>query len=74
MYSLGVVLLEVGLWRPLDIADEQHLNFADTSGWPEELLRIAEGLVKIVGLRYCRLVKWCLSLKGDTIVEGVDFA
>lgn len=58
VYSLGVVLLEVGLWKPLeDVADDLELDLVDRSNWPGELLKAAEGLFVMVGQRYCRLVK-----------------
>ena len=70
IYSMGVVLLEVGLWQQLprligNIDQDPWL-------WPGLLSRIANGMKPIVGERYQRVVQWCLGLPGDQIVKNVD--
>lgn len=72
VYSLGVVLLEVGFWEPLkniarDITDDEP------SGWAKELSEIAQLLGARTGERYQNLVAWCLNLKGDYIVKDAEF-
>ncbi|KIM98564.1 hypothetical protein OIDMADRAFT_56913 [Oidiodendron maius Zn] len=73
IYSLGVVLLEVGFWEPLrKIATD--LEQTDQSGWVRKLLEIVPKLrldVRI-GKKYQRLVTWCLNLKGGHI-EDAEF-
>lgn len=72
MYSLGVVLLEVGLWEPLrKIA--RDLTEEDPSGWAKELSEIVPQLGPRTGERYQGLVAWCLDLKGDHIVKDAEF-
>jgi len=71
IYSLGVVLLEIGLWKPL-----LSTGLAKLKGSTDE--EIAEGKVKaylkkiaveklpvIVGSKYCEVVLFCLNVDGD---------
>jgi len=72
VYSLGVVLLEVGFWEPLrtvvrDLADE------DPSHWAEYLSEIVPQIGARAGDKYKSLVAWCLSLKGNHIVNDHEF-
>jgi hypothetical protein len=72
VYSLGVVLLEIGFWKPLpDIVE--RLNQGDPSSWPKALSGTLEVMSSRTGEKYQRVVAWCLSLKGDQIVKDSEF-
>ncbi|KAH8694339.1 hypothetical protein GQ44DRAFT_719490 [Phaeosphaeriaceae sp. PMI808] len=71
IYSLGVVLLELGLWRPLlntglaklkDSTDEEI-----AAGKIKEYLKkmAAERLPVMLGTKYCDIVLFCLNVDGD---------
>lgn len=72
IYSLGVVLLQIGSWEPLsEIAsscDQEH-----PAAWPEELSDAACRLNPRTGERFRRLVQWCLALDGTTVVRETEF-
>jgi len=79
IYSLGVVLLEIGLWEPLQVAastrggpDERDVP----KTWPAGLQALATapaGLASRMGQRYQGVVEWCLSRVGDDGIEQVEF-
>jgi hypothetical protein len=72
VYSLGVLLLEVGFWEPLrKIA--RNLTQDHPTGWAKELSEIVPQLGPRAGERYQSLVAWCLELKGDHIVKDAEF-
>lgn len=72
LYSLGVLLLEIGFWEPLsEIA--KYLPSDQPVLWANELKKIAEQLSTRTGERYQNLVMWCLSLKGDHVVQDAEF-
>ncbi|KFY71030.1 hypothetical protein V499_08768 [Pseudogymnoascus sp. VKM F-103] len=72
IYSLGVVLLEVGFWEPLrEIA--RDITHDDPSSWANELSETVPLLGARTGERYQDLVAWCLNLKGDHIVTDAEF-
>ena len=59
VYTLGDVLLEMGLWDPLSTT----------------LVNLPDILTKIenrAGRKYRRVVEWCLSMKGNG-VRGFEF-
>jgi hypothetical protein len=74
VYSLGVVLLEVGLWQRIRHAmrdtDSTKLDLLDN-------VRALPSLLPKVGSRlgqgYQNAVKWCLNLTGDHIVRNDEF-
>ncbi|ROV86712.1 hypothetical protein VMCG_10949 [Cytospora schulzeri] len=72
VYSLGVLLLELGLWKPLFTVLGQ-LDKGDPSSWTNELSRNVPNLGPRVGGKYQRIVEWCLSLSGDQGVREIDF-
>jgi len=72
VYSLGVVLLEVGLWEPLGRV-AKDLRKEDPSGWARELSEIVPQIGARAGEKYQSLVAWCLDLKGDHIVKDSEF-
>ncbi|KAI1080954.1 hypothetical protein F5B20DRAFT_85075 [Whalleya microplaca] len=72
VYSLGVVLLEIGFWRTLPMISGQ-LEKKDPSLWGEELALIVPDMSRRVGERYKRMVQWCLGLSGDQIVKDNEF-
>jgi hypothetical protein len=72
VYSLGVLLLQIGSWEPLErLAWE--LDDTDPSTWQNELLKVTEGLAAKTGERYQRVVSWCLGLDGDEDIGETDF-
>lgn len=71
IYSLGVVLLQIGRWEPMKILTARFTD--DPVTWREGLQEECMGLEARVGARYQKLVAWCLEIKGDTIVKDVDF-
>jgi hypothetical protein len=71
IYSLGIVLLQIGLWEPLKIITMGLSD--DPVTWREGLLEKCIGIGPRVGAGYQNLVAWCLDLKGDPTVEDVDF-
>jgi len=73
VYSLGVVLLELGLWQPLSKA-ATGLDQGNPLGWAGHLSHLAaKSLKPIVGERYERLVSWCLALISDDGMKETDF-
>lgn len=71
VYSLGVVLLQIGLWEP--ISTLTRTLGTDSAAWPQQLGRISQHLSLRMGGRYQRVVSWCLGLKGNYIVTGAEF-
>jgi hypothetical protein len=72
VYSLGVVLLEVGFWKPLSQI-VPHLGRSNPSGWTKELTEVVPRMNERMGERYQRLVQWCLALTGRQIVKATEF-
>jgi len=72
LYSLGVVLLEIGFWQPL-IEIVGNLYEVQPSGWTGYLVRAAMKLSPRIGIRYQRLVLWCLKLGGNQNVNETEF-
>ncbi|RMJ16884.1 hypothetical protein CDV36_003505 [Fusarium kuroshium] len=73
VYSLGVVLLEVGLWEELAEA-VAGLDASNPPAWAEQLSETpVSNLGPRVGERYQRLVAWCLGLDGNKIVTEAEF-
>ncbi|KAL7903632.1 hypothetical protein HDV63DRAFT_131586 [Trichoderma sp. SZMC 28014] len=72
VYSLGVVLLEIGYWEPLsEILPD--LDDSSPSSWARELMEAASALGPRTGECYQRLVAWCLGLDGNGIVKEGEF-
>lgn len=72
VYSLGVVLLEIGLWEPLSEA-VPDLDEGDPLSWPGELKKVVSNLSPRTGERYQRLVAWCLAMDSSEIVQETEF-
>jgi serine/threonine protein kinase len=72
VYSLGVLLLEVGFWEPLRTIAE-NLTRDDPAGWARELSELVPQLGARAGERYQSLVAWCLDLNGDHVVKDAEF-
>ena len=70
VYSLGVVLLELGLWRPLE-RFERELKGQDGGMMREVLLGVAEELGITMGARYREVVKWCLGVEDEEVRPAV---
>lgn len=73
IYSLGVVLLEVGLWEPLSTVG-RYWTIAESSIWLKELSDSAVEICQRVGAEYYEVVAWCLGLKGDRVVRNDEFS
>ncbi|KAK1517803.1 uncharacterized protein CCOS01_12060 [Colletotrichum costaricense] len=73
VYSLGVVLLEIGLWQSLSKV-AADLDGMDPKKWSARLGSIATANLKQrVGERYTKLVCWCLALAADNGMKETDF-
>ncbi|KAF4339483.1 hypothetical protein FBEOM_6604 [Fusarium beomiforme] len=77
LYSLGVVLLELGLWRPLTSMGLKDPKTVSGSV-KEHLKKLAmSGLPVVMGTKYRDVVLFCLDIDGDgqisnsTVVEEV---
>ncbi|RYC79061.1 hypothetical protein BFJ63_vAg18058 [Fusarium oxysporum f. sp. narcissi] len=72
VYGLGVVLLELGLWRPITRYENKFAALA-----PEErrkmLVDIAEDLNITMGPKYRSVVQWCLQLDGKQAIRDATF-
>lgn len=73
IYSFGVVLLEMGLWRPLQRYEKQ-LSGPDVEERRKALLKICRDLDATMGRGYRDVVQWCLELNGQEMVREVTFA
>jgi len=64
VYSLGIVLLELGIWAPLDKRRElrPEMTLAETGA---ALLRLANETELLMGRRYREVVQLCLSQSYD---------
>ncbi|KAK3395234.1 hypothetical protein B0H63DRAFT_518299 [Podospora didyma] len=72
VYSLGVILLQVGLWQPL-VEVVPELADMDKAEWADQLLELVPSLAPRVGERYAGLVSWCLGLTGDEVTRDDEF-
>ncbi len=72
IYSLGVVLLEIGFWAPLK-GLVGVLAQKESSAWAKELQDASPRMDARVGERYRKLVTWCLTLTSDDVVKDVEF-
>ncbi|MCJ1381396.1 hypothetical protein MMC17_004506 [Xylographa soralifera] len=73
VYSLGVVLLELGIWRSL-VAMEGHFKDQTALGVQKALLRLArEDLPQRMGKTYTSVVLYCLMLGRDDEVGNLTF-
>jgi serine/threonine protein kinase len=74
VYSLGVVLLELGLWKPLLQTGLSKLQGATADDIAAGVVRdylkklAVENLPIILGTKYCETVLFCLNLDGDSQV------
>ncbi|KAK2736407.1 hypothetical protein CKAH01_18904 [Colletotrichum kahawae] len=63
IYSLGIVLLEIGLWRPCYDARFKGMTMTEVSRAITKGLdgRTGDELMGLVGRKYAEAVKWCLK-------------
>ncbi|KAK2750108.1 hypothetical protein FQN57_004601 [Myotisia sp. PD_48] len=73
IYSLGVVLLELGIWRPLEKYSSK-LRDKTPQGRQEFLIGLADETQIAMGRRYKDLVIWCLKLESDSPMTNVRYA
>jgi hypothetical protein len=82
LYSLGVILLEIGLWMPLEreksLTNIRNGTFENSSAKHiavrGALLKLAKEKLGIaLGERYCQIVIDCLSVKSHDSYRLVDF-
>ncbi|KAI1470141.1 uncharacterized protein F4812DRAFT_421633 [Daldinia caldariorum] len=72
IYSLGVVLLQIGLWEPINMITRRLED--DCAGWPKALSEVSKSLGLKVGVRYQEAVLWCLKLNTEPLVTDAEFA
>jgi hypothetical protein len=74
VYSLGVVLLELGLWKPLLLTGLSKLQGATAdeiaAGAVRDYLKklATDNLPVLLGTKYCETVLFCLNVDGDSQV------
>jgi hypothetical protein len=67
VYSLGVVLLELGLWERLDVIYETKLKRATANQRRDRLIDLASSHLPVkVGSTFSRIVRGCLEVDADT--------
>jgi hypothetical protein len=66
VYSLGVVLLEIGLWRPFE-RNEKNLGGKSPADLRAELIRMSSDVAIQMGSKYRDLVIWCLQLEDENL-------
>ena len=67
IYSLGVVLLELGLWERLDSLYDTHLKRAAPAQRRDRLVDLAcKNLPLKIGSTFAGIVKKCLEVDNDT--------
>lgn len=72
VYSLGVVLFEIGVWEPLGIV-AKTLTRTEPENWPREISKILPLVGARAGDKYQSLVEWCLNLNGKHVVKDSEF-
>ncbi|KAI0100859.1 hypothetical protein GGR51DRAFT_563740 [Nemania sp. FL0031] len=72
VYSLGVLLLEIGCWEPLERILRESKD-SKPSSWKSDLLEAASMLGTKTGTKYQRLVVWCLSVDGNEVITESMF-
>jgi hypothetical protein len=76
IYSLGVILLEIGLWKGASELDPTRQNFEDANDERQiqkDLIAVAQAeLPHMMGKRYCNIVISCLSGSFEAMGEGKD--
>ncbi|CZR64724.1 uncharacterized protein PAC_14623 [Phialocephala subalpina] len=73
IYSLGVVLLELGLWRPLDRHYGKLLARSPTER-RDFLVELSSDVGIQMGTRCQELVVWCLRLDSNPPLDSVIYA
>ncbi|KAL9473687.1 hypothetical protein ACSS6W_008067 [Trichoderma asperelloides] len=73
IYSLGVVLLEIGVWKPLKQV-ARHLRTMNPAEWGGELKKMTPDIGRRMGVKYQGIVEWCLSVSKDQNITDADFA
>jgi hypothetical protein len=69
-YSLGVVLLEMGMWRPLE-RSEAEIKGKTPEQVRNVLIKLADGAAIQMGSKYKDLVQWCLRLEDENLGMSV---
>jgi hypothetical protein len=70
LYSLGVVLLELGLWHNFDNEeDKRSLQPASAESRKQFMLDHAKKLDKVVGRRYQHVVSKCLTVSDSSLLD-----
>jgi hypothetical protein len=70
IFSLGMVLLEVGMWRPLERYTAELLDPVERGPRVLELLRLLD---VSMGSRFGKVVAWCLNLETGANVDPGRF-
>ncbi|KAK3986560.1 hypothetical protein QBC44DRAFT_333147 [Cladorrhinum sp. PSN332] len=72
VYGLGVVLLELGLWRPITKFENKLAALAHEER-RMKLVEIAKDLDITMGPKYRSVVQWCLQLDGGQVIRDASF-
>lgn len=72
IYSLGCVLLEIGVWRPLESYTWESAYDEDHTKWHKRLLREEGKLRAMCGSRYTEAVMTCLNWTTSDIGTDVQ--
>lgn len=71
LYSLGMVLLELGMWKPLERYSKELLSQSTRNEILQELLRLVE---ISMGSRYRKVIQWCLERASDETVDALKLS
>jgi hypothetical protein len=73
VYSLGLVLLEIGLWKGLERYKNDILN-EDQAVRLKKLEELLELVGVNLGAKYQRVISWCLGLAGGNTGSTLHFS
>ncbi|KAI8713043.1 Protein kinase domain-containing protein [Fusarium sp. LHS14.1] len=68
IYSLGMVMLEVGIWRPLERYTADLLDLEKRGTTISELIRLVD---VSMGARFRKVLEWCLNLETSSQVDPI---
>ncbi|KAL4917859.1 hypothetical protein BDW62DRAFT_201412 [Aspergillus aurantiobrunneus] len=77
IYALGVLLLEIGLWRPVSTLDPSECKFRSCTD-PEKVRQVflkkaGDRLAHAMGWSYAAAAQWCLSYELDGGPGGPEY-
>ncbi|KAM7192569.1 hypothetical protein V8F20_008778 [Naviculisporaceae sp. PSN 640] len=71
IYSLGMVMLEMAMWRPLERYATDLLDDTKRASRLSELMRHVD---VAMGARFRKIVEWCLQMESETQVDPIRFS